>query len=257
MTSYINQLKDLTPKSAEIESTFIIRELKKKTPLPLKYNEIFELFSLYFVSESEKQNIEQAIIKTEETISQIINIGHLKDSHFEPINLKRAVEMLHELPNPLALNLIYANSIFSWQEEFTQDFAPLMNKLPSLTSLQEREQINNELNNIFNKLLRNNILAFNYKDIINEAHKNRIHDLQESLENGFLFKLSLEDELRKTPYEERKKNIPEDKLVMAEEIKKKIKEIKKGVDAAYELNLRMVNWALIVYAYIKYITAKK
>jgi hypothetical protein len=251
MTSYINQLKDLTPKSADIESTFIIRDLKKNTPAPLTYEKIFDYFSLFFVSESEKAAMNRAASLIEPAIDAIIAIGHSKDPAFEPINLKRAVEMLREIPEPLNINIDYATTINLWQEDFTQDFAPLMNSIPSLSTTEEKIKVNKDLNAIFNRLLRNDHMAFNFKDIISEVHKKRVSDLLEAIEAGFLFKISLEDELKKVSFEERKLKIADAKLRANDDIKKMVREIKKGVDAAYGVNLRMVNWAIVVYSYIK------
>jgi hypothetical protein len=256
MSLYIHQLKDLTPKSADIESTFIIRDIKKQTPPPLTYEKIFDYFSLFFVSESEKGKIIRALELVEPTIQGIIELSNQKDQVHEPVNLKRAAEMLNDIPQPLNLNSDYLTAISMWQEEFTQDFAPLMNKLRLLSDPAERIKTNNELNAIFHRLLRNDQMAFNFMDIINEAQRNRMNDLFESMENGFFFKISLEDELKKLDFQTRKLKLPETKLRAADELKHNIKEIKAGVDAAYDANVRMVNWALVVYSYIKMMMAK-
>jgi hypothetical protein len=256
MSLYIHQLKDLTPKSADIESTFIVRDIKKKTPPPLTYEKIFDYFSLFFVSESEKAKMAGALELIEPTISEIIALAGQKDPDFEPINLKRAVEMLHDIPQPLTLNANYLAAICIWQEDFTQDFAPLMNKLPLLSDAKEKVQVNNQLNAIFQRLLRNDHMAFNYMDLVNEAQRNRMSDLYDSMETGFFFKVSLEDELKKLDFQSRKMKLPDAKLRAVDDLKQKIKVIKAGVDAAYDANVRMVNWALVVYAYIKMMTAK-
>ena len=251
MSMYIHQLKDLTPKSADIESTFIIRDIKKQTPPPLTYEKIFDYFSLYFVSESEKAKIAAAIEQVEPTINAIHQLAALHDPAFEPINMKRAVEMLEEMPEPLTINLNYLKGISIWQEEFTQDFAPLMNRIPQLSSPPERVEVNNKLNEIFNRLLRNDHMAFNFRDMVYEAQRNRMNDLYESLENGFLFKITLEDELKKLDFQVRRMKIPDAKLRVADEIRNSVRQVKAGVDAAYDVNLRMMNWALVVYSYIK------
>ena len=255
MALYIHQLKDLTPKAAEIESTFIIREIRRQTPPPLTYESIFEYFSLFFVSESEKAAMAKSLDLVEPAVQAIIQLGVSRDPAFEPINLKRAVDMLKEIPEPLLLNLNYAKTISLWQEEFTQEFAPLINSLPELRTNEERVHANNRLNEIFLRLLRNDSLSFNFRDIIYEAHKNRVHDLHGSMGNGFLFKISLEEELKKLDFATRSRRIPTAKLNASDDIKAMIHEIKKGVDTAYDVNVRMMNWALVVYSYIKMMTA--
>jgi hypothetical protein len=257
MASFINQLKDLTPKSADIESTFIIRELKGKTPAPLSYEAVFDYFSLFFVSESEKNTMAASVEGVEPAVEAIMKLAALKDPLFEPVNLKRAVEMLREVPEPLTLNLNYATTISLWQEDFTQEFSPLMNSIPCLSDPKDRVRVNNELNAIFQRLLRNDYIAFNYKDLINEAQKNRMSDLAESISKGFLFKISLEDEIKKLSFEERRIRIPENKFRMSKEVAALVRVVKKGVDTAYDVNLRMVNWAIVVYAYIKWMNSIK
>jgi len=250
---YIHQLKDLTPKSSEIESVFIIRDIKKKTPYPLSDDQILNYFSLFYVSESEKNAMTNAVEQVEPLMTEIKELMMSKDAVYEPINLQRALSMLSEIPSPLMTNLKYAQGIAEWQQFFVEQFATLFNTIPRLRSEQEKELCNQHLNKIFEKLLRNDNLAFNYKDIVNEAHTARMSDLSESMDKGFFFHIYLEEELRKLSFNEIKSRIPDEKLRRVENLHMKVREIKKGVDAAYEVNLRMVNWALIVYSYIKWL----
>lgn len=250
---YIHHLKDLTPKSSEIESTFIIRELKKATPLPLTEEKIRKYLHLFFISESEKEFMERALEQLEPALGDIKAIMDLNDPDFEKVNLMRATKMLEEIPGPLLTNLNYARQVSQWQEEFVAGFVPLFNSLPHLRSDQEKYDVNVKLNKIFHILLRNDVMAFNYRDLINEAHTTRMNDLSESIHRGFLFKIFLEEELRKLDFEIIKRRIPDTKLKAADDVRIKVAQIKKGVDAAYEVNLRMVNWALTIYAYIKWI----
>jgi len=251
---YIHQLKDLTPKAADIESTFIIREIKVKTPLPLTEDKVRNYFELFFISESEKVAMAEASELIVPTAQEIVDIFQTNDPLYEPVNLQRAVNMLREIPASLLTNINYAKSIFIWQDELVQEFAPLFNTLPTLKSRSYEEKVacNQKLNEIFEKLLRNNVMAFNYTDLINEAHTSRMNDLAESMEKGFFFHVHLEEELKKLDFETLKRRIPNDKLAIVQSVKQKIERIKKGVDAAYDVNIRMMNWALTIYAYIKW-----
>jgi hypothetical protein len=252
---YIHQLKDLTPKSADIESTFIIRELKTKTPLPLSEAKIRDYFTLFFISESEKQAMAEAVELIDPTVQEVQALLHSKDPVYEPINLQRAINMLREIPPPLLNNLNYVKIISIWQEDLVQEFAPLFNSLPNLKneSYETRVAINQKLNEIFERLLRNNVIAFNYKDIVYEAQTNRMADLTGSMENGFFFHIALEDELKKVDFDFIKRRIPTDRLNAVQHIRDKVARIKKGVDAAYDINVRMMNWALVIYSYIKWL----
>jgi hypothetical protein len=252
---YIHQLKDLTPKSADIEGTFIIRELKVKTPLPLTEDKIRNYFTLFFISESEKTVMAEAVELIESTVEDIQALLHSNDADYEPVNLQRAINMLREIPTPLLANLNFAKVISIWQEDLVLEFAPLFNTLPDLKSrsYEERVAVNQKLNEIFERLLRNNVMAFSYKDIIYEAQTSRMNDLVESMNKGFFFHIFLEEELKKLDFETVKRRIPNEKLVAVQRVDDKIERIKKGVDAAYDVNVRMMNWGLVVYAYIKWL----
>ncbi|MBN2458830.1 hypothetical protein JXB28_00970 [Candidatus Woesearchaeota archaeon] len=251
---YIHQLKDLTQKSADIESIFILRELKQKTPLPLTELKIMNYFSLFFVSESEKNSMSRAYSLIDPAVQDLIHLAKMQDPDFEPINLKRAVDMLREIPQPLINNLNYAKEVGAWQEGMSKDFAPLLNSIPHLGSQQERISCNDKLNAIFEKLLRTKDMAFNYRDIINEAQTARITNLNESLSKGFLFRTFLEEEIKKHDFSIIRNRIAPGKLEAVERINARVGEIKKGVEAAYEVNRRMIVWALNIYAYIRWMT---
>jgi hypothetical protein len=76
------------------------------------------------------------------------------------------------------------------------------------------------------------------------------------MENGFLFHLLLEEEINKIKFNIIKNRIPKEELERIEKIKQKVSDIKKGVDRAYENNMRMVQLAVILYSYIKMIMSR-
>lgn len=111
--------------------------------------------------------------------------------------------------------------------------------------------LDQKLSVIFEKILRNNDLYFNSNNIINEAQIEHMNSISKSMVNGFLFHFTLEEELRKANFESIKHRIPPTELLRIENLTQKILEIKKGVERAYENNMRMVNLAVILYSYIK------
>ena len=58
---YIHQLNQLTVKSAELESVYLIRELKQKTPYPLREEQLQNYFADFFISDTDKNVTEQAL----------------------------------------------------------------------------------------------------------------------------------------------------------------------------------------------------
>lgn len=253
---YIHQLKDLTPKSADIEVIPVIREIKTRTPYPLREENVKDYLELFFVSESEKKHMERALEQILGAVSDIQALLNLKDPDFEPVNLQRAINMIKEIPPFLLTNLNFARDIGEWQEGFVAEFAPLFNIIPNLKNKGQEEKVavNNKLNTIFEKLLRSNEFNFNYKDVVSEGQKSRMTDLSESMAKGFFFKVLLEEEIKKQNFELIRSRIPGEKLRKVDFIRMKVDDIKKGVDAAYDFNFRMINWALVVYGYIKWLS---
>lgn len=255
---YIHQLKDLTPKSAEIESIPVIREIKTRTPVPLKEANVREYFELFFISESEKRHMTLALELIPKAVDEIDELLKANDHDFEAINLQRAIAMLKEIPPFLLNNLNYAKEISAWQENFVAGFAPLFNELPKIKSQsqQEREAVNAKLNNIFEKLLRNDEFSFNYKDVISEGQLSRARDLYEIMEKGFFFHVLLEEEIKKQSFDLIKSRLSPEKLRKVDAIRMEVGHIKKGVESAYDMNMRMLQWALTVYGYVKWLTGK-
>jgi D-Tyr-tRNAtyr deacylase len=254
---YIHNLQSLNPKSAEVEVLPLIRELKKKTPYPLAEDKFLEQFSSLFVSTLDKENMEQALQIVAPTIEKVKKLMLEKDSVHEHINLQRTIQLLNEVPVSLQKNLEFAQEIIGFQVNFAAQLTGLLNRIPQLKVMEEKKEVNRQLDQVFQKILRNSSFTFNYKDIINEAHIEHMRGLVDSMEKGYFFSVSLEEELKKMRFEELKLRIPQQRLQEAEDIKKDIDTIKKGVDRAYELNMRMLNWAVILYSYIKWLSTSK
>ena len=254
---YIHNLQSLNPKSAEVEVLPLIRELKKKTPYPIAEGKFLEQFSSLFVSVHDKDNMGQALQVVAPTIEKVRNLMVEKSEFHEPINLQRTIQLLMEVPAPLQKNLDFAQEIIGLQENFAAELTGLLNKIPQLKSATEKKDVNGQLDVIFQKILRNNSFSFNYKDIINEAHIEHLRGLVDSMEKGYFFAVTLEEELKKMKFDELKLRIPQKKLQESEEIKRDIDIIKKGVDRAYQVNMRMLEWAVILYSYIKWLSTSK
>ena len=97
--------------------------------------------------------------------------------------------------------------------------------------------------------------GFNGFDIVNERQVEEFKALHESMLKGYLFHYSLEEELRKASFTDIRSRIPADRLKEVEEIHKEILEIQKGINIAYAANMRMVNLALVMYAYVKWLNS--
>ncbi len=251
---YIHALHHLTPKTAEVESVYLIREIKSKTPYPLKEPQLQEYFTDFSVSETDVQAMNQTLALVEPTIQEVERLIQENDPIHESVALQRTLQMLKNVPHALQKNLSYSEAIMYWQQgSFIPDVTTIFNSLPKLKTREEKIAGNDKLNEIFGKILRNKDFAFNGYDIVNEGQVSEMNALMESLNKGFLFHYTLEEELRKESFDNIKHRLPPAKVQEIEQIKKNIEEIKRGVERAYQCNMRMVNTALVMYAYVKWL----
>lgn len=250
---YIHALNHLTYKTADLESIYLVREIKQKAGFPLSEEKIHDHFSTLFISNTDLNGLSQALELTEPTIQELKTLLAQNSSIYEPVNLQRAIQMLKETSYALKNNLEYASEISSWQDSFSGEITPLLNKIPKIKSNEEKEAYDRQLNKVFQRILRNEKFLFNANDIINEACLNHICGLDEGLGKGFLFHITLEEEIRKSNFEAIKERFPKESLEKAETIRKNVELIKHGIERAYKINQRMIQWAVILYAYVKWL----
>jgi len=105
------------------------------------------------------------------------------------------------------------------------------------------------------EILRNKEFGFQDEDIISEAQISHIVGLNESLASGFLFHFTLEEELKKVDFETIKPRISQNRLQEDAVIRENVFKIRRGVERAYDINMRMVNLALVMYSYVKWLTS--
>lgn len=253
---YIHALHHLTTKTAEVESVYLIREIKSKTPYPLKEPQMKDYFADFSVSETDTQMMAQTLALVEPTIQEVERILQENDSVHESVALQRTLQMLKNVPLAMQKNLSFTEAIMYWQQgTFISDVTTIFNSLPKLKTREEKIAGNDKLNEIFGKILRNKDFAFNGYDLVNEGQVSEMGALMESINKGFLFHYTLEEELRKESFDNVKRRIPAAKVQEIDQIKKNIEEIKRGVERAYQCNMRMVNTALVMYAYVKWLNS--
>jgi hypothetical protein len=248
---YIHTLKDLTVKSAEIECTSLIREIKKENKIPLDEELVNKQLSIFFVSKIDIEHMTKALDIIPETVNEIVALSK-SGKNFEAINLKRACSGLNEITAPLEKNMEYATKLIAFQETFILKVTDLLNQIPKLKTEPEKKAFDETMSGFFGKILRNKSdFIFAYSDIINEAHIARINNLIESITHGSFFHVPIEEYLKK----QEGKDLVKSQSVEAaavDSITKKLIIIKEGVDRAYETNMRMLNMAVVLYAYIKW-----
>ncbi len=267
---YIHQLNHLSSKMADLESVSLIRELKGKTPYPLQEGQLNVLFRNFFVSGSELAAVENGLNLIEPTVEQVKSLTQkssvLTSSQlssefsspllYEIINLQRAIQMLKSFPPPLQNNLTFLQEFQVWQQSSGQSVALLFNHIPRLKSAEEKIKANEEIKKLFGFLLRHSEFHFNYHDLVNEGQVATASGLQEGMEKGFFFHVTLEETSKKLEYETIRRRIPSEELRVVGEIERNIELIKEAVDISYKANMRIVNLAVILYSYVKWLTGK-
>jgi len=254
---YIHKFPDLNGKSAEIESVPIIRDIKKNMPPPFSKQKLEEYVLDCLISKADIEVIESKLPLVEPTINMVRELLIQKDHIHEPINLQRTIQILKTVSVPLLNNITYLKDIHLWQNESLNQAAELLNMIPKLNTKEEKIDVNEKINKIFEKILRNKEMCFNGTDIIHEGHISNFGALSESLGKRFLFHTTLEEELKKLDFNSIKLRIPLEKLKEAGDIEKNVMEIRNVVEQTYNINMRMINYAVILYSCIKLMLSKQ
>lgn len=252
---YIHNLDDLNPKSAEIETTYLLREIKLNESIPLTQEKLRNKFLLFFVSKTDLDAMSQALRLVPSVLDEIVELSKT-EGFYEKINLQRAYLALQEIPDALKRNLDYANGIFEWQESFIEKITGVLNKTQSLKTKDEQAACEKELDAFFEKILCSKDFIFNYKGLISEGQLTRINNLLESISNGFIFHITIGEYLKKENFNTIKNRIPKEELAKVDAIIRKLVDIKNGVERAYSHNMRMINLALVLYAYVRWLKDK-
>jgi hypothetical protein len=249
---YIYRLKDLNPKTADIESTNLLRSIKKRSAFPFTEKTFEDEFFTFFMSGTDKVMMQNSLDMIPSVIDELKFIASANNPVYELINFKRAISILNEIPEPLKNNLGYAEEIKQWSGLFSQELVFVLNNLRSLRNDQEKILFNQRLSAIFEKILRNKEMFYNAEGIVGEGVLEHITALSKSMANGFLFTVHLEEEIKKVNFDFLKQRIPVEELEKIERLGQKIDEIKKGVERAYENNMRMLQMAIITYSYVRW-----
>jgi len=251
---YIHRLTDLNQKSADTETLTQIRELKQRFNFPFSASGVQVSLAEYYISETDLEEMKQSLAAIEPAIESIKKLMSEKNSLHESVNLQRAIQILSSVPIPLSNNLSYAQYIFEKQTDLATIFTELLNKVPYLKTKEEKIRVNDHFSLLFEMVLRNKELFFQCGDIVHEGQINNLGGLKEGMIKGFFFHVTLEEELRKLDFNHIKARIDPDKIAEVEQIAEQISYVYKGVDRAYQINLRMIGLALLLYSFVKWVS---
>jgi len=257
---YIHKLSDFNDKSADIESITIVRDLKGKIGFPVTQTYLERCFSDFFITEEDLMLMENSYAIIAPTRAMVEGFASSGNQFYEPMNLQRVLQILNSIPGDLANNIAYAKEMFVYQRQIVQDLVPLLNALPSLRAQEDKIAVNKTLNMYFDKILRHREptgdFDFKYLDIIHEIHLSGLTGLEDSMKKGFLFHITLEEELKKLDFFEIKSRIPPELLKNAEDLEKNLFAIRKGIERAYMINMQMLNFAVMMYSCIKWVSSR-
>jgi hypothetical protein len=254
---YIHKLPDLNMKSAEIESISVIRELRIVSHFPVSEEFMNSQLTAYFARADELKMMGEALALIPFVSEQLVRLLAEKNEVHEPINVYRSIQLLKQIQQPLQNNLAYVSQLDSAQAQLAGKMTELINKIPGMAAPEDISAVNEALSSIFENLLRSKSMVFNCYDIINESHTGIANGLLESMRNGYLFHVTLEEEMKKADFARIQLHILREKLDEAEAIRQNILTIKKGVDAAYNVNMKTVELAVLLYSMIKWASARQ
>ena len=107
---YIHQLNHLTPKNAELESVYLVRELKQKLRYPLEEVKVRASLDSFRIQASDLQVMQEGLKAIQPTAEKITHLLLQRDAVHEPINVQRAIKQVKELEAPLQNNINYQHS---------------------------------------------------------------------------------------------------------------------------------------------------
>ena len=251
---YIHQLNHLSSKMADLESVYMVRDLREKVKFPLKEEIMEEAFCEFFVSSSELQLIEETAVLVTPTIEMVKSLAQVGSDLYEAVSLQRTIQALQPVTAALESNLAYLQQVQVWQATSSSALTALLNQIPKLQSHEDKLRVNNEIKGLFQFLLRNQGFVFHAPDMVHEGPLAQVNGLVESMQKGFFFHVSLEEEYKKVDFNTIKRRVPSEELQRVEAIEQNILKIKKGADTAYNANMRMVNLSVILYSYVKWLS---
>ena len=153
------------------------------------------------------------------------------------MNLQRVLSLLNELSSPFQSSEHHLSTLLPAQEEFVGDIAFLLQSIPQLRTMEEKTAANEAINQSFMVLLRADDMVFNADGIVGEGQLHIARSLREILSRpSFFFHVTLEEELKKLDFSI---------------ISLYLASISSGVERAYACNLRLVEWAVVFYTFIK------
>ena len=253
MMLHIHKLGDLNQKNADIECVSLLRQVRGSKRLPLLPEQMHAELSPLLITGTDLTVMKQAAELIPSVAGKVSALLQRKDFLYESINLERTLKMMEEIAAPLQQNIAFAEGLQEWlQQSFAGEFTMVLNRIPGLRSPVDKQQSNEQLSLLFQRLLRSKDLRFASQGLIHEAHTARINDLDESMVKGFFFHITLEEELKKLNFDRIRLRLAPEKLQEAEGVHEQIKVVRKGIERAYETNKRLVELSVILYAYVKW-----
>ncbi len=248
---YIHSLNDLSPKSTEVEVVKVMRELKRNYPLPLTEEKLDSQLITYFMSDTDKFLMDKALDQINPVIYELKDLLDNGSETYSKVNIQRAINILDKLREALTKNILYSNNMIRYKGQTIREFTYMINQNLKFKE-EENANYNKKLSDIFERMLRHDgDFYFNAEEIVNEGEVQAITGLYEGMKKGYLFHVSLDEELKKLDFSIIKNKLSAEDLQKSELLTTKIEEIKRGIVRAYEHNMRMIEVAIILYSYIR------
>jgi hypothetical protein len=247
---YLHSPKDLNQKTADIESVQLMRDIKTKVKFPVTKEMLDFVAAPFFISDKEWAQMNDSLDAIQPLIMEIQSIA--PQPFHEPVNMKRAANMLSAIEPNLGNNIAYAIGMREDKEAMLMELAEIFNGLRMSKDQAMLVDYNTRLGRIFETILLSTEFDYNTAAIINEGQINSIKTLHESMNQGYFFHKTLEEEMKKVDFSAIKYHFPQEAMKQADIMTDKIFSIKKGVDAAYNHNMRMMEFAVILFGCVKY-----
>ena len=158
---------------------------------------------------------------------------------YEVINIKRLKDTIDEIPKPLQHNINEMDCLLNAQSVIVDDVYELLQKI-SIASKSDLKEIGKLSFEKLQMLANNDAGTIQPELRINEAQREHIIGVNEGYKKGYILKKSMEEELKKIPFQYIYDKLTIEQKTLFKEMETLLQRITDIVELAYQLNWKQI-----------------
>jgi hypothetical protein len=189
-------------------------------------------------------------------ICWFINDVTSNPKNYESINVHRLKATVEELPGPLKLNIGELKKVESLQHAVPVAVKDLINAARNANSPEELQKIPKDSFKLMCAIANDENGELKPDQRINESHRSHIKDISERFKTGYIYHWSIEDELKKIPFQDIFSRLEKEQQDRFHKLAKDLDKLNESVDVAYQLNWRQISLIRRIYSVLHECLAK-